>query len=98
MAYPKGKPNPNGGRPPGCKNKKTDLFAMCAEKGINVFAELLDAAAAEEDPDKRFHKFKEIAPYLYAKKKEVLNLEDFTPDELMDVAEKKIIDGSAKEA
>lgn len=60
-----------GGRKAGTPNKKTNLFAMCEEKGINVFAELLDSAAAEEDPDKRFNKFRDIAPYLYAKKKEI---------------------------
>lgn len=91
MGWPKGKPmHGAAGRPPGAKNKKTNLFAMCEEKGINVFEELLTSAAAEEDPDKRFHKFKEIAPYLYAKKKEVLNLADAPVEELLDAAEAQI--------
>lgn len=72
---------------------------MCELHGINVFEELLTSAMAEQDEDKRFHKFKEIAPYLYAKKKEVVNLKDFAPEELLDAAEEKILtNGSAKEA
>lgn len=67
---PKGLPK-TGGRQKGTPNKKTDLFRMCEERGICVFTELLNGAASEDDPDKRFLKFKDIAPYLYAKKKEI---------------------------
>lgn len=79
-----------GGRKAGTPNRKTNLFAMCDEMKINVFEEMLVGASKETDPDKRFHKFKEIAPYLYAKKKEVVNLDDHTPEELIEAAEKKI--------
>lgn len=58
------------GRQKGSKNKRTDLFAICAEYGIDVFAELVKGAALEMDPDKRHQKMLDIAPYLYAKKKE----------------------------
>lgn len=78
-----------GGRVAGTPNKKTNLFAMCEEKGLNVFAEMLDGAASESDPDKRFNKFKDLAPYLYARKKEVaMSLAEHTPEELLDAAEK----------
>ncbi len=84
------------GRPAGSKNRKQDLFAICDAKGINLFEEQLTAAMMEKDPDKRFSKFSELLPYVYAKKREVLNLEDHTPEELIETAE-KLIDGS-KEA
>ncbi len=98
MAWPKGKPHPGVGRKPGSKNKKTDLFARCEEHGIDVFDELLLSAARELDPDKRFFKFKEIAPYLYAKKKEVLTLSEIPVEELLKAAEEGLTDDSAKEA
>lgn len=85
-----------GGRKAGTPNKKTNLFAMCAAKGINVFEEMLSSAAAEKDPDKRFQKFRDIAPYLYPKKKEVTNIEDIPAEELLDIAEKKLIDEPKK--
>lgn len=44
---------------------------MCEELGIDVFKEMLQGAASEIDPDKRFNKFRDIAPYLYARKKEI---------------------------
>lgn len=84
MAKLKGSPK-SGGRQKGTPNKKTNLFEMCSEKGINVFAELLDGAAAETDPDKRFLKFKDIAPYLYARKKEVEVTISEIPDEEFDL-------------
>lgn len=91
MAWPKGKPRPPGaGRQPGSKNKKTDLFAMCDEVGLNVFKEMITLASQTLDPETRFSKLRDIAPYLYAKKKEVLNLEDHSTEELLDVAEKKL--------
>lgn len=98
MAWPKGKPRPEGaGRKAGTPNKRTDLFAVCAAKGISVFEEMLTIALTTTDPDKRFGMLKEIAPYLYAKKKEVLKLEDHSPEELIETAE-KLIDGSKDSA
>ncbi len=79
------------GRPPGAKNKKTDLFAICAELGIDVFREMVTLAAHEIDKEKRFEKLQAVAPYLYAKKKEVLNLSDHTAEELLAAAEDKIV-------
>lgn len=72
------------GRPPGSKNKNTDLLAMCKELGIDVFKEMLQGAANEIDPDKRFLKFKDIAPYLYARKREVEVTVSEIPDEEFD--------------
>lgn len=82
------------GRPVGSKNKKTNLFAMCEEMGIDVFKEMLQGAAAEIDPDKRFNKFKEIAPYLYAKKKETEH--KFTPEQLLDMAEEQLVESTGE--
>ena len=91
MAWPKGKPHPGTGRPKGSKNKNTDLLAICAEKGINVFAEMLTIAVTTVDPLVRFGMLKEIAPYLHAKKKEVLNLSDTPVEELLKAAEEQIV-------
>lgn len=77
-----------GGRKKGTPNKKTDLFGICQERGIDVWEELLSGAAAEKDPDKRFNKFKELAPYLYAKKKE--STITYTPEQLLDMAEQEL--------
>lgn len=80
MAFYKGQ----GGRPKGAKGKRTDLHAKCAEIGIDVFTELLEMANSEIDPHKRFNKFKELAAYLYARPKEEMDLNQFTPEEIRD--------------
>jgi hypothetical protein len=91
MAWPKGKPRPVGaGRQLGTPNKKTNLFAICDEVGLNVFKEMVSLANKTRDAELRFAKLKEIAPYLYAKKKETLNLTDHNPDELLNAAEAKL--------
>ncbi len=80
------------GRPPGSKNKRTDLFALCDELGVDVMKEMITLAAMTIDPDARFSKMRDIAPYLYAKKKEILNLDDHSVEELIETAEKKLSD------
>lgn len=91
MAWPKGKPRPaTWGRKKGTPNKKTDLFGICAEVGLDVFKEMVTIAAKTLDDGERFSRLKELAPYLHAKKKEVLNLNDYTPEELVRAAEEQI--------
>lgn len=86
-----------GGRKAGTPNKKTDLFAVCAAKGIHVFEEMLSIAMTTTSPHDRFNMLKEIAPYLYAKKKEVLKLQDHSPEELLEAAE-ELLDGPKETA
>jgi hypothetical protein len=93
MARPKGSPK-LGGRQKGTPNKKTNLFAICDEVGLNVFKEMVTLASLAIEPNDRFSKLRELAPYLYAKKKEVLNLDDHTVEELIETAEKKLSDTS----
>ena len=80
-----------GGRQAGTPNKKTNLFALCEEKGINVFEEMLSIAMTTLDPITRFGMLKEIVCYLHAKKKEVLNLSDTPVEELLKAAEEQIV-------
>lgn len=95
MARPKGSPK-MGGRQKGTPNRKTDLLAKCEAMGIDVFDELLSIAAKTIDPSTRFGMFRDIASYLYAKKKEVLNLSDHTVEELIETAEKKLSETDQK--
>lgn len=83
------------GRPVGSKNKRTDLFAVCDEKGIDLFKEALTIALTTQEPAARFGMIKELLPYVYPKKKEVLNLADTPVEELLNVAEQKLKDESA---
>lgn len=83
------------GRPLGSKNKRTDLFAICDEKGVDLFQEALTIALTTTDTDKRFGMIKELLPYVYPKKKEVLNLADTPVEELLNVAEQKLKDEPA---
>lgn len=90
MAWPKGKPRaPGVGRKKGTPNKKTNLFAICEEVGLNVFKEMVKLASKTIDDDVRFSRLKEIAPYLYAKKKDI-SLTDLSAEELLDAAEQKL--------
>ncbi len=84
------------GRPVGSKNKRTNLLSICEENGINLFEEQLLAAMDEADKDKRFSKFSELMPYVYARKKETLNLSELSPEELLNAAEEQL--EPAKEA
>ncbi len=64
--------------------KVHSLHDLCAEKKIDVFAEMLDIAMAEDKPDKRFNKMKELAQYLYAKPKELGDIQ-LTPEQVRDL-------------
>lgn len=78
------------GRPHGSKNKRTNLFAICEEMGIDVFKEMVTMAVMEVDPEKRFSKMRDIAPYLYAKQKESTHIiENMTFEEALEIAEEK---------
>lgn len=79
MAYPKGKPRPEGaGRKKGTPNRNTrDLIAKCDEMGLDVFGAMIEIAMNGDD-EQRFHMLKEIAQYIYPKRKavELSNSED----------------------
>lgn len=65
------------------RNKgRADPSLICTEHGIDVFEEMLIIALVETNPDKRFSKFKELAPYLYAKPKDEMDLSKFTPEQI----------------
>lgn len=85
------------GRKKGSKNKRTDLFALCEELGVDVMREMITLASEEPDKELRFSKLRDIAPYLYARKKEVLNLADQPVEELLKAAEEKIKDDPTSE-
>lgn len=91
MAFKKGHKLAKG-RPPGSKNKRTDLFALCDEMKVNVFEEMLKLAVNATDDDKRFNYLSQCAPYLYSKKKEVLNLTETPVEELLEAAEKQLVE------
>lgn len=71
MAWPKGKPRPAGaGRKIGTPNQPTtDLFEICRRQGIDVFEEMVTIAANMKDPAARFSCWKEVAQYLYPKRR-----------------------------
>ena len=79
-----------GGRKPGSPDKKRDLFAKCEAKGIDIFDEMLEIALTTIDPSARFNMLRDMASYLYPKRKEVLNLTDHSPEELLAAAEEKL--------
>lgn len=71
MAKAKGSPK-TGGRQKGTPNKDVqELFDICAKYDCDPFEGMVILAATESDPDKKFERLKEIAPYLYAKRKQV---------------------------
>lgn len=71
MAKAKGSPK-SGGRQKGTLNKDSqDLFAICEKHGVNVFEAMVMIAIECDDHNERFEKLKEIAPYLYAKRKQL---------------------------
>ncbi len=73
MAYPKGKPRPEGaGRQKGTPNKSTqDLEAICEKHGVNVFEAMIMIIKDTEDKPKRFEMLSKVADYLYSKRKQV---------------------------
>ncbi len=70
----KGKPK-TGGRKAGTPNKDAqDLFAICEKHNVNVFESMVMLAAqshAAGHYEDAFNRFKELAPYLYAKRKDL---------------------------
>lgn len=65
----KGEKTPGSGRQKGTPNKVTQsLEEKCALMGVDVFEEMLKIATNEEHPD-RFSCLKELAQYLYPKRK-----------------------------
>lgn len=73
MAWQKGKPRPAGaGRKKGTPNKSTqDLMEICEQEGIEPFRAMVRLAAKEKDEWKQFDLLKEIAQYLYPKRKAI---------------------------
>ncbi len=68
---PKGSPKTIGsGRKAGTPNKNTmDLMQKCADKGVDIFDELLLIAMTTLTPMDRFRYFSDIAQYIYPKRK-----------------------------
>lgn len=80
MAYFKGQ----GGRPKGSKNVKTNLHAKCEKIGLDVFERMLELAMKDRDKLGEWGKLRELAVYLYAKPKDEMDLNQFTPEEIRD--------------
>lgn len=71
MAKAKGSPK-TGGRQKGTPNKATqDLMAICEKHGCDPFEGMVIIAVNEKVPDKKFDKLKEIAQYVYPKRKAI---------------------------
>lgn len=82
---------PGPGRPVGSKNKRTSLLDICDEVGLNVFKEMVTLANKTIDPLERFNKLRDIAPYLYARKKEMsVTLEDYSDEEFDQEVERRL--------
>lgn len=66
----KGEPRtPGCGRKKGTPNRYTqNLMAICKDKGLDVFEAMVEIALQHENPN-RFHSLKELAQYLYPKRK-----------------------------
>jgi hypothetical protein len=73
MAWPKGKPRPEGaGRKKGTLNIKTAaLEAICEQHKINPFEAMIILAVTTEKEELRFNALKELCQYLYPKRKAV---------------------------
>lgn len=67
----KGQKTEGSGRKPGTPNKKTqDLFRICEERGLNVFESMVELALEAVD-EVKFNRLREIAQYLYPKRKAI---------------------------
>lgn len=73
MGFKAGQPRPeNAGRKKGTPNKDSqDLFAICAKHGIDVFEGMVMLAVSCLNENERFQRLKELAPYLYSKRKDL---------------------------
>lgn len=73
MAWPKGKPRPDGaGRKKGTPNKATEaLEEICARRGLIPFEALIDLYQSAEKDEIKFNCLKELSGFLYAKRKAI---------------------------
>lgn len=80
-----------GGRRAGTPNKDTDLLLMkCHEKGLDVFGAMIELAQGDDIPAK-LTMLKELAQYLYPKRKALeVTITDLTDDEVLAEAEKRL--------
>lgn len=81
MPYYKGQ----GGRPPGAKNKRTDLHAKCDKVGLDVFERLLELALAHRDSEEEWGKLIQLAQYLYARPKDEGDIGKLTPEQVREL-------------
>lgn len=70
MGFKKGEPrHPSAGRKKGTPNRfSQNLMKICEEKNLDVFEAMVEIAMESENPN-RFHSLKELAQYLYPKRK-----------------------------
>lgn len=73
-----------GGRPKGTKNKATDLHGKCAKVGLDVFERLLELALKQKDEKGEWGKLMQLAQYLYARPKEVSEVE-ISPEQVREM-------------
>lgn len=61
-----------GGRKKGTLNRKTeDLLEICERNGVNVFEAMVQLAVNARGDDVKFDRLREIAQYIYPKRKAV---------------------------
>lgn len=72
MAWKRGQPRPEGaGRKKGTPNRFTqNLMKICEERNLDVFESMVQIALESENPN-RFPALKELAQYLYPKRKAI---------------------------
>lgn len=69
MAWPKGKPRPEGaGRKAGVPNKRTSVLEICLGLGLDPFLEMAKIAQGDDEA-LRFAAVKELCQYIEPKKK-----------------------------
>lgn len=73
-----------GGRAKGSKNRKTDLFRKCEDKGLDVFERMLELAIKERDQQGEWSKLKVLAEYLYFKPKDPGEI-NLTPEQIREM-------------
>lgn len=70
MPFQPGQPK-QGGRKKGTPNKRTALFEICEDLGVDPFREMLVAYKELDEPRDRIAALKEICQYVYPKLKSV---------------------------
>lgn len=96
MAWPKGRPRPEGaGRRKGTPNKSTQsLIDKCSDAGLDVFGSMIELAKSG-DPDIQITMLKELAGYIYPKRKALeITMADVS-DEEIEAEVKRRLDASA---